>query len=135
MPDPSRPLIHCFSTGLRDLVHQYRRLRPALAQSSTSSSLTRRPISASSTLSRQLINTSTPALHSRPVNISDASRDCPSRLASTMTNHKKHGSKKEPIKYIDVCEECYNMERRIDHIEARGSKFCPKRALAFMHRL
>jgi hypothetical protein len=44
-----------------------------------------------------------------------------------MTNQKKHGSKKEPIKYIDVCEECYRMEKKIDHIEARGSKFCPRR--------
>ncbi|KAH8762768.1 hypothetical protein F5882DRAFT_415590 [Hyaloscypha sp. PMI_1271] len=43
-----------------------------------------------------------------------------------MTNQKKHGSKKEPIKYIDVCEECYRMEKKIDHIEARGSKFCPR---------
>ncbi len=46
-----------------------------------------------------------------------------------MTNYKKHGSKKEPIKYIDVCEECYMMEKKVDHIEARGSKFCPKRTL------
>ncbi|KAN0104239.1 hypothetical protein V8E51_009984 [Hyaloscypha variabilis] len=43
-----------------------------------------------------------------------------------MTNYKKHGSKKEPIRYIDVCEECYMMEKKVDHIEARGSKFCPK---------
>jgi hypothetical protein len=47
-----------------------------------------------------------------------------------MTNQKKHGSKKEPIKYIDVCEECYRIEKKIDHIEARGSKFCPRRALS-----
>lgn len=45
-----------------------------------------------------------------------------------MTNQKKHGSK--PIKYIDVCEDCYRMEKKIDHIEARGSKFCTKRKLS-----
>ncbi len=44
-----------------------------------------------------------------------------------MTNQRKHGTK--PIKYIDVCEECYRMEKQIDHIEARGSKFCARRTL------
>lgn len=28
-----------------------------------------------------------------------------------------------------MCEECYRMENKIDHIEARGSKFCTKRML------
>jgi hypothetical protein len=28
-----------------------------------------------------------------------------------------------------VCEDCYRIEKRIDHIEARGSKFCTKRTL------
>lgn len=41
-----------------------------------------------------------------------------------MTNQKRYNSKS--VKYIDVCEECYRIEKKIDHIEARGSKFCTK---------
>ena len=76
-------------------------------------------------ISRRLINCASQALHFALSILLTQSWICPTGLASTMTNPKKHSSK--PIKYIDVCEDCYRIEKITDHIEARGSKFCPRR--------